>query len=132
MELMDSGAGTKGGQEASSRRHGWGDGELVLIFNTVGREQRLSEMHNTQLPEQWDSRGTGLSQQRKPISAPRPGQGDGGVGLPRPSFGLLLSPGWGPWVKGPLIPKPEPFGPESSFQSSASERLWPVGPGAWL
>lgn len=49
--------------------------------------------------------------------------------MPRPSFGLLLSPGWGPWVKGPLIPKPEPFGPESSFQSSASERLWPVGPG---
>lgn len=32
-------------------------------------------------------------------------------------------PGWG-W-RGQ--PRPEPFGPESSFRSSLSERLWPAG-----
>lgn len=37
-----------------------------------GRQQRLSEMHNTRLPKT-DSK-TGLSWQRKPVSAPRPGQ----------------------------------------------------------
>lgn len=79
MELFDSSNGTRGGQLQVT----WpGDGGGTHLQHG-GSQQRLSEMHSARLPLT-KSRGTGFSWQRKPVSAPRPGQRDGGFGLLRP------------------------------------------------
>lgn len=106
----------------------WPGVEVELIFHKGDTAEVQGDGHGSPLPQAW-----GLVEAGRESLSLHLGLGEGVVraGLPRPRLSPSTVPGLETLGRGP-IPRPELFGPESSFWSSASERLWPAGPVAQL
>lgn len=80
-----------------------------------GGQQRFNEWHSGELP---DTAGDWLKPERKPVSAPGQKGWDGGGFAKTMASAFYCPQGGGPGWRGPS-PRPELFGPESSFRSGA-------------